>query len=192
MGGRRDDLPLELQQQTPGTLVFAVDLKWSLWTTNERIWRDRAPDAWMPLRAGIEDGCLEESGDRLVIHTAPRKEIRFGTVELWFDGEHNRLKATINFSAEWDEVPDLLDALGFDRCDKQAEELLRATLAETGVDMSGESPTITVSESHTYRPDSTLDEVLLAIDDVENRLLLRETDAWSDLVNAFDGDPRES
>lgn len=73
-----------------------VDLKWSLWTTDESIWQDYAP--------GVLDKI--KRGEVAVLRTAPRKEIRYGDVEFLDNG-----KVLVNFRTEWDEPYDLANTL---------------------------------------------------------------------------------
>ena len=81
-----------------------VDLKWSLWSKDKSYWEEYAPGAWDWMRqwfdASIDDGNPESAGlnDRpRIIHTAPRKEIRFGNVEF------QPGQAKVTFWAEYDD-----------------------------------------------------------------------------------------
>lgn len=89
---------VNIGRQPGEPLTFAVDLKWSLWSVAEEYWEEYAPEALAHLRAGFA-GAFEEHGDTLVLHTAPRKEIRYGTVTL--DPRADTVRVT--FRAEFDE-----------------------------------------------------------------------------------------
>ena len=81
-----------------------VDLKWSLWSKDKAYWEDHAPGVWDWMEAwfnaSTDPGNPEEpelSDAPRIVHTAPWKEIRFGTVEI-MPGE-----AKIHFWAEYDD-----------------------------------------------------------------------------------------
>lgn len=94
-----------------------VDLKWGLWTDDEGLWQ--------------ESGCSDELaqlrrafyGERppLKIDTAPRKEIRYGTVIA----EHGALSYA--FRAEWDETYELAQLAEVD-LDAEAQVELEALI----------------------------------------------------------------
>lgn len=80
-----------------------VDLKWSVWSMDETEWEERAPGAWEQMReyfdASTDPGNPEQSelvGHPLVVNSGPRKEIRWGTVEI------SPGRATVKMWAEWD------------------------------------------------------------------------------------------
>lgn len=66
-------------RQSGEPLIFDIDLRWALWSTDESLWADYAPETLKHLKGGF-DGDFDEHGDTVMIRTAPRKEIRFGTV----------------------------------------------------------------------------------------------------------------
>jgi hypothetical protein len=81
-----------------------VDLKWSLWSMDKNYWEQYAPGVWDWARewfeASTDDGNPESAGlsdAPRVIHTAPWKEIRFGTVEF------QPGSAKVHFWAEFDD-----------------------------------------------------------------------------------------
>ena len=78
-------------------LTFAVDLKWSLWSAAEEYWEEYAPEALAHLREGFA-GAFEDGGT-IVIHTAPRKEIKYGTVTI----DPCAGFVTVAFRSEFDE-----------------------------------------------------------------------------------------
>jgi len=88
--------------------VVGIDLKWSLWCRHEDDIEERAPGLVVRMRAAF-------SGDAppLLIHTAPRKEIRFGSVHVSKGG------AEVEFSFEWDEPHELAASVD----DHLAEEM---------------------------------------------------------------------
>jgi hypothetical protein len=72
------------------TTKYNIDLKWSLWSSEELL--ERYPEVYEQARLAFS-----AEGDPVEIHTAPRKEIRFGDVTIE-DG-----CASVNFYFEWDE-----------------------------------------------------------------------------------------
>lgn len=79
-------------------LEFRIDLKWALWSTNESLWADYAPDTFKHLKSGFA-GDFDEHGDAIVVVTAPRKEIRFGKVVL----DPKAGTVTVTFNSEFDD-----------------------------------------------------------------------------------------
>lgn len=99
----------------------SVDLKWSLWSKDKSYWEAHAPGLWDWMRewfeASTDDGNPESAGlsdAPRVIHTAPWKEIRFGTVEFQ-PGE-----AKVHFWSEFD-----------DDCEQEAPDYRETIEAET-------------------------------------------------------------
>ena len=81
----------------------SVDLKWSLWLRDKDDWECYAPGLWDWMRhwyeASTDDGNHESAGlvdAPRVLHTAPRKEIRFGEVKV------SPGRMDVHFWAEWD------------------------------------------------------------------------------------------
>ena len=101
-----------------------VDLKWSCWSIDEGYWKEYAP--------GIFDRMLKawkgESGPVTIV-TAPRKEIRYGTVTI------SKGEAEGHFCAEWDSIEELADTLGTE-CDDAFRETIpySSFLMEPGTD----------------------------------------------------------
>lgn len=89
---------IEIGRNQGEPLVFYVDLKWALWSADVDYWREHAPQTTEHLIAAF-NGAFDEFGDTLVIHTAPRKEIRFGTVTI--DPKANLV--VVEFRAEFDD-----------------------------------------------------------------------------------------
>ncbi len=87
------------------TPTFEVDLKWSLWSKDPEVWQDYAPETWRHIRDGVVGGYLEETGDTLVIRTAPKKEIRYGEVMIWYNPRTDNIEAGVRFEQEYDEDP---------------------------------------------------------------------------------------
>lgn len=154
-----------------------VDLKWSLWSEHEEHWEEHAPKTLAALKAGIDDGNLLEHGGYIRILTAPRKEIRSGTVCIF--AHEGRIKATVEFRQEWDEPYDLAETLlheaGItDPPDEQYEKMVeRLRWADLG----------TIEEEYVdFGKSPTLAEVLARIDAVEERLIANDKLAWESLV----------
>jgi hypothetical protein len=132
----------------------------------------------------------------LTILTAPRKEIRYGTVVIGWD--NGTMVAHVRFEAEWDAPRDLahtllcgrlshlatrqpdpkreaLRRLGAARTEPTEEEIdsLASALAERGLGTQN-------NETGIVMPND-LDECLALIDDVENRLLTQDAARWKRL-----------
>jgi len=89
---------MEKWVNSPGVTAVSIDLKWSLWSADEAVWEEYAPDTLSHLRSYLE-GEDSDSGDIFCIHTAPRKEIRFGHVTL----DHETSLVVVTFLQEWDD-----------------------------------------------------------------------------------------
>lgn len=139
-----------------------IDLRHSLWTPDVGIWERSAPDALACLRALSE-------GDVIVIETAPKKEIRFGTVVVRRLPEGYAV--TVEFRADWDEIDDVADTLGID-----ADDLHALTLE--GVVPYGTH----VTDGFLV---ATLDEVFDKVDAVEENLIDRDKQNWHILQSHF-------
>lgn len=70
---------------------ISIDLKWSLWSTQRTYFDEYAPGVWDTMRAAF-DG----TGTEVLVNTAPRKEIRYGSVLVQPGQMH------VHFWAEWD------------------------------------------------------------------------------------------
>lgn len=101
-----ESVKIDRQQGDP--LEFTVDLKWSLWSRDAGYWQDMAPNTYDHLKAGF-DVAFDEYGDTIWIHTAPRKEIRFGRVGI--DPKEGRCAVT--FWAEFDDIPSVYALTSF-------------------------------------------------------------------------------
>lgn len=78
-------------------MTAKVDLKWSLWTEDESTWEEyRAKDVLEKVKAAFE------GGEQFTVYTAPRKEIRYGSVTV------SKGKAVVEFNAVWDSPQSLL------------------------------------------------------------------------------------
>lgn len=83
---------VDAPQASAPTEMADVDLKWGLWSPDKSIWEERAPGVWKKLERAFKG-----TGPAVTVHTAPRKEIRYGTVEVW------KGHATVRFGSIWDE-----------------------------------------------------------------------------------------
>ncbi len=174
-----------------------VDLKWSLWSTDEGTWLDYAPDVWPLLRTALTE--LPE-GCSLTIRTSPRKEVCSGTVVIHHaDGD---LVADVSFAAEWDDPFDLADTLltrrlrtlsthprrgrqeGLRRlrCQRtEATDTEREALAQALT----QAPRAAIANERVVLPD-TLDGSLALIDAVEDTLALSDDASWGQLEASVD------
>ncbi len=156
-----------------------VDLKWSLWSARVGCWEEYAPETLALLRAGIEGGHMLEDGWNCVIHTAPRKEIRCGTVEIY--ARDGRIFADVLFGCEWDEPYALAGTLlAVSRLEETDENLARvqAYVEDCGIRGTTREETIDFGET------PTLAEVLEKIDAVESALLADDTAEWEATVES--------
>jgi hypothetical protein len=145
-----------------------VDLKWSLWSAECVTWEDYGYGEALRLMEEALGG-----GEPVTIHTAPRKEIRYGSVEV---GEKI---AFIQFRTEWDELHDLADTLGIAPADHEAMESLEMILPSNGNGEFG------VLEEASLEGITSLEELLTRVDGVEKDLLEADAIAWTDLEEAL-------
>ena len=86
--------------------VWKIDLKWSLWSQDDGIWADQAPQVWRAIWEGIVENAIGEWGEILTVKTAPKKEIRTGEVSFApgtsIPGE-DTVKVTVEFHTENDD-----------------------------------------------------------------------------------------
>lgn len=74
---------------------LSVDLKWSAWSADWSIWDDYSPGSWERMEEAWR------TGRRLVVETAPKREIRYGRVVFASGG------VSWCFEEAWDQVWDL-------------------------------------------------------------------------------------
>ena len=146
----------------PNPIEEEVDLKWSLWQESEDEWEDYAPGVYQKLK----DAFLGD-GAEIRVHTAPRKEIRFGDVVI------SEGKAEVNFRAIWDSP----SALVPDACPEflrdEMEELITSYFSEKdGYYYDYEDP-IGASVVQSLSAVS-FDKLMGEIDDLENKLVSEE------------------
>ena len=175
MGGQiLDELgPPQYQEICEGTWTIRsdatpikVDLKWSLWSADKETWEERAPSVWSQLEEMTP-------GDSSTIESAPRKEIRYGSVTIERTSEGWTAHGW--FDDRWDEIPSLREVLNIP---EEEEGLLAELLPYAG---EGE-PGIRVDVD--VRAD-TLEELMKEVDEVENELLSRADLAWRGLEESF-------
>lgn len=94
-----------MTEPDPKNLVLEVDLKWSLWTLDASYW---PPGHYLLLQKAFRD-VRDERINSFTVHTAPRKEIRFGTVTFASDHRWLSVKVSVGFCEHWDETHDILD-----------------------------------------------------------------------------------
>lgn len=170
--------------------LIEVDLKWSLWSSDIGFWEERDPEAAKVLRAFPE---------KVEIHTAPRKEIRFGRVIMEFNGDQEtatECRARGSFSECWDEPQDLADTL--DLCEDGATrdeddgrvEALTGFLVDLGFMGEGSPEVEVVFDLTVVREPGTdseafLGSVLAAVDAKEDELIkasnegFRKVEEWA-------------
>lgn len=146
-----------------------VDLKWSLWSKDRDYWEDYVPGVWDQI------GKLPV-GQTIEINTAPKKEIRFGHVQIT-RSEPKKWVAWGKFKTEWDEIDDLADSLGVDveePYDREAfSELLPYTEGGIGVEVGFE---VTASSAKA---------LMAKIDKQEEILIEQDGKAWGDVKAVY-------
>jgi len=153
--------------------VLKVDLKWSMWSRHEGYWQGFAPGVWGKLEA-------MKPGDEIVIKTAPRKEIRFGVVEIVRGKEE--FSAHGQFSEHWDDVGDLCDTLGIS--DEEGYELV----SKGALPLSDEGhPGLT---RHFDVQAVTVDGLMTLIDHEEDALINEGHAAWKELETTYPKDKK--
>ena len=132
---------------------FEVDLRWSLWTITETEFPDRC--LWRMVRA------FNGEMSPVVIRTAPGKEIRFGSVEIYSGG------ADVCFYLEWDDPCELArmtsERLGLEDLSEAERDYLCDSIA-TWCSEATWSITRSVSAQ-------TFEELMERIDEVESDLI---------------------
>jgi hypothetical protein len=151
---------------------YSIDLRWSLWAAYpEEFDSPRAQEALAAMRAAFEGGVFADE-EEVTIHTAPKKEIRFGRVEVFEGG------AKVEFSFEWDEPYEQLW-----RVEEVAGELTESEAQAAKNEIASWMGEMTWSiEEEIYA--ITFDELLQKIDKVETELLALE-DSQSKAFDPF-------
>lgn len=143
-------------------ISFNIDFKWSLWMSDMSVWDAETREASKLAFAG--------EGAPVIIHTAPRKEIRYGTVVI------SQGKANVEFYAVWDSPIDLIP----ENCPKKWKKKMKEEI-ETyftfgyGFYDGGENP-IGASVQNEVTA-STFEELLQKIDTHEEELLELERES---------------
>lgn len=143
-----------------------VDLKWSLWSADKKHWEQHAPRVW-------EDIEKLKAGQKMHVRTAPRKEIRYGSAVI--KRHPDCYVAAVDFATEWDEMESLCDTLGIPE-DRRIE-------VEAGVFPLHENG-IGVTVCREVRGE-TVEALMLAIDEVEARLLDDDTAEWDAIEKEY-------
>lgn len=144
----------------------AVDLKWSLWTADRGIWDEYAPGAWSEMRKAFFG-----KSDEVTVHTAPRKEIRYGTVEVR-EGE-----AFVSFRAIWDapncHVPEHVPE---DQIDEASETIASWFDDNEGYEDGDTESPVAAQVIRKVKADS-FPKLMRKIDECEEQLLREEQEA---------------
>jgi hypothetical protein len=140
-------------------LRFNIDLKWSLWQDSEPEFAERFPGVLETAKMAFSG-----EGSEVCILTAPRKECRYGKVQIHEGGAH------VSFNFEWDEPRDQADRL------HEYPDLL--TLTEQELEKSTDEIANWLSEVQWCWEEEvtarSFEDLMVAIDDVEARLLQYE------------------
>ncbi len=101
-----------------------IDLRYSLWTTDDFAWEQYAPGVLDKLQKAFEG-----TGPAVTVYTGPKKELRYGKVTF------RKGNATGSFTCEWDDAPALADTLNTTDDDAFRESIPFSTHSnEPGVD----------------------------------------------------------
>ena len=140
----------------------SVDLKWALWSREQCHWTEYAPGAW-----GRMAGAFNGTHPPVRIVTAPRKEIRYGTVTV------RKGRAEGTFTCEWDSVVALADTLGTVNDDAFIETIPYNNNGEPGT-----SREFSV-QSRTFR------QLMTRIDKEESALLETDHQSWREIQSMY-------
>jgi hypothetical protein len=165
-------------QDTEGkSAEIDVDLKWSLWSQDVEYWRERAPEVIKMMETMLNN--------TLIIHTAPRKEIRFGTVTITGTSEcsdaKGDLKAVGRFEEHWDDADSLMDTLGV------LEDDSTDTPVQAFVDslpFANSDGDVGVYREFTVQAD-TVAKLLELIDKEEDALIADSSKQWAELESLY-------
>jgi hypothetical protein len=155
-----------------GNHEFHVDLKWSIWSTDEGSW-ERAESAYKAIQE-------LPIGESVTIYSSPRKEIRFGgtTISRTEKGYHAEGK----FSTEWDHPYELADTLGLYTEDETENESIGEALRESLPFTENGDPGV---ERHFDLDSESFDGIMQAIDNEENDLLEDDKKAWEEVESCY-------
>lgn len=165
------------RNQESGSAEFSIDLKWSLWSQDESIWQDYAPEALRHMKLMYNN--------TLILKTAPRKEIRYGTVTITGTSESEdspndgELEAIGRFEAHWDEVAELMDTFGLDPGDDDEYQCFVDSLPWANTDGTPG----TYIEFHVQA--TSVAALLTAIDLKEAELIKDNDRLWNELEAAY-------
>lgn len=146
-----------------------IDLKWSLWSQDNGVWDEYAPGVLKQM----QDAFLGKTAP-LVVQTAPRKEIYFGSVTI------SKGQAKGVFTTEWDEVEELADTLGV-KCDEVFRECVPFT-------MENMAPGVALDFLVKARK---FESLMWRIEEEECRMLERDKRAWTCLKESFKPEDNE-
>lgn len=164
-----DAIPPEVREAASDPEVIRVDLKWSAWSKDHGCWDDHAPGIWEKLAA-------LPIGQVVTVRSSPRKEIRYGTVEISHVAHPTRpegfWEAQAMFQDVWDSSGFLAGSLGLE--DEEGEDAMCEKL-HIGL---GDSFSIEVS-NQVEAP--TFEKLMAAIDRIEDDLIAQNTETWEEL-----------
>jgi hypothetical protein len=141
-------------------LDFEIDLKWSLWSTDESLWKESCKEENQDILT-IMRNAFNGTDKRIVIHSAPRREIRFGQVEL------SKGKAKVEFSAVWDTSFDLVP----DNCPKRLRKNLIEEIEFYFEDNFYDDQNPLGALVSTVVESDSFDDLMFKIDGLEDKLI---------------------
>lgn len=160
-----------------GSAQFSIDLKWSLWSQDEGIWEQYAPEVLKHMRL--------MDNNTLILKSSPRKEIRYGTLTITGTSESEdspndgELEATGRFEAHWDEPGELMDSLGLDPDNEEEYQCFVDSLSWANTD--GTPGTYVEFQVKA----TSVAELLKLVDEQEEQLLKDEDRLWKELEDAY-------
>lgn len=157
--GMRVARAFDIKPEAQPHSIVTVDLKWSLWAALAFDWEDYAPGVVARMRAAFEG-----TGPAVLVRTAPRKEIRYGSVFI------HKGRADVDFYCVWDESNDLVpESITDDAARDDAAESIGRWFEDH--DESGDNVPCRVIETVRAR---TFERLMLKVDQCETRLLKEE------------------
>lgn len=153
-------------------LFLTADLKWSLWSADRETWANHhAGKTWDAM-----ENAFHGKGPAVRLYTAPRKEIRFGTVTV----ETGR--ATVELKTGWDSTVDHVPEEVPEEYREEVSAAIERWFCERHGYMDEDMPTGAMATDE-FEADS-FDRLMERIDALEEVLMQKESEA-SDEFDEF-------
>jgi hypothetical protein len=149
---------------------WRVDLKWSLGSRDLGVWEHAK-------QAGVWQKIEQlPVGKKIMIRTAPRKEIRFGSALI--ERHEDQWSAEVEFEEHWDTAEELAGTLGLPEGEEHTDALMSVMPFGKGYEAG--------VQIGRYVEAKTVQELMDGIDDVENDLIhqsnaaYKKVEAWAE------------